>query len=280
MSRQALGRGLRSLIPQMEEVISDKQGVHQLEVGLISVNPFQPRKEFDEEKLQQLADSIKQHGVLEPIIVRPYEAGYQIVAGERRWRACSLAGLETVPAMVRELTDKEMTEIALIENLQREDLNAIEEAEGYQILLDEFNLTQAEVAEAVGKKRSSIANALRLLTLDEPVKALVGSGQLSRGHAKVLLGVEHIRERQQLAKRTVKEGLSVRQLERIVKSSRSKVNKDTEAEVDPELRVLQEELQRVLGTKVRLDYRQGKGKIEIEYYSDEELERILDFMRG
>lgn len=278
MSRQALGRGLRSLIPQMDEV-GGKQGVSEIKVGLITANPFQPRKHFDEEKLEQLADSIKQHGVLEPIIVRPYDVGYQIVVGERRWRACSLAGVPTVPAIVRDLTDREMTEIALIENLQREDLNAIEEAEGYQILMEDFNLTQEEVAQAVGKKRPSVANALRLLSLDDQVKELVSTGQLSRGHAKVLLGVEQPKQRQQLAKQVVKGALSVRQLERIIRSG-TKTKKGSKGEPDPEVRVLQEELQRVLGTRVRLDYRQGKGKIEIEYYSDEELERILDFMRG
>ncbi|NLM24853.1 MAG: ParB/RepB/Spo0J family partition protein [Firmicutes bacterium] len=279
MSRQALGRGLRSLIPQMDEISGDKQGVSHIQLNLITANPFQPRKEFDEEKLQQLADSIKQHGVLEPIIVRRYNGGYQIVAGERRWRACSLAGLESIPAIVKDLTDKEMTEIALIENLQREDLNAIEEAEGYRLLLEEFNLTQEEVAEAVGKKRSSITNALRLLNLDQQVKSLVSSGQLSKGHAKVLLSIEDVAERQHLAKRVIKEEMSVRQLEKIIKG-KSKKPKPTKREQNPEVKVLQEELQRVLGTKVRLDYHQGKGKIEIEYYSDEELERILDFMRG
>lgn len=279
MSRQALGRGLRSLIPQMDEISGDKQGVSHIQLNLITANPFQPRKEFDEEKLQQLADSIKQHGVLEPIIVRRYNGGYQIVAGERRWRACSLAGLESIPAIVKDLTDNEMTEIALIENLQREDLNAIEEAEGYRLLLEEFNLTQEEVAEAVGKKRSSITNALRLLNLDQQVKSLVSSGQLSKGHAKVLLSIEDVAERQHLAKRVIKEEISVRQLEKIIKG-KSKKPKPTKREQNPEVKVLQEELQRVLGTKVRLDYHQGKGKIEIEYYSDEELERILDFMRG
>lgn len=279
MSRQALGRGLRSLIPQMDEISGDKQGVSHIQLNLITANPFQPRKEFDEEKLQQLADSIKQHGVLEPIIVRRYNGGYQIVAGERRWRACSLAGLESIPAIVKDLTDNEMTEIALIENLQREDLNAIEEAEGYRLLLEEFNLTQEEVAEAVGKKRSSITNALRLLNLDQQVKSLVSSGQLSKGHAKVLLSIEDVAERQHLAKRVIKEEMSVRQLEKIIKG-KSKKPKPTKREQNPEVKVLQEELQRVLGTKVRLDYHQGKGKIEIEYYSDEELERILDFMRG
>lgn len=277
MSRQALGKGLRSLIPQVEVV--NRNQVSQIEVDKITANPFQPRRYFDTEKLEQLAQSIKEHGVLEPIIVRKTDEGYQVVVGERRWRASMLAGKDTVPAVVKELTDRQMTELALIENLQREDLNAIEEAEGYQVLIEEFSMTQEEVAQSVGKKRSSVANALRLLTLDNKVKEMVASGALSRGHAKVLLGVDSVKLRQQLAEKVVKEGLSVRQLERLVKERPKKKTEKTRQK-DPEVELLQEELQRVLGTKVRLDYHQGKGKIEIEYYSDEELERILDLMRG
>lgn len=278
MSRQALGKGLRSLIPQAE--FSDKNNILQIKLDEIIANPFQPRKEFDPEKLEQLATSIKQHGVLEPIIVRRVQdRSYQIVVGERRWRASLLAGLTTIPAMISDFDDKQMTEVALIENLQREDLNAIEEAEGYQLLIEEFEMTQEEVAESVGKKRSSVTNTLRLLNLDPEVRQLVAQGKLSRGHAKVLLGVEKIRERQALAIRIIKEELSVRQLEKIIQT-RPKLSKATVTNQDPDLQSLQEELQRVLGTKVRLDYRQGKGKIEIEYYSDEELERILEFMRG
>lgn len=215
MSRQALGKGLRSLIPQVEVV--NRNQVSQIEVDKITANPFQPRRYFDTEKLEQLAQSIKEHGVLEPIIVRKTDEGYQVVVGERRWRASMLAGKDTVPAVVKELTDRQMTELALIENLQREDLNAIEEAEGYQVLIEEFSMTQEEVAQSVGKKRSSVANALRLLTLDNKVKEMVASGALSRGHAKVLLGVDSVKLRQQLAEKVVKEGLSVRQLERLVK---------------------------------------------------------------
>lgn len=278
MSRQALGKGLRSLIPQTD--ISNKTNVLHIKLDEISANPYQPRKEFDSERLEQLSESIKQHGVLEPIIVRQINDNkYQIVVGERRWRASYLAGLETIPAVVSDYTDKQMTEVALIENLQREDLNAIEEAEGYQLLIEDFEMTQEEVAKSVGKKRSSVTNALRLLTLDPEIKQLVAQEKLSRGHAKVLLSVDKVRERQALAVRIIKEQLSVRQLEKIVKTG-PKTSKPATPSQDPELKSLQDELQRVLGTKVRLDYRQGKGKIEIEYYSDEELERILEFMRS
>ncbi len=277
MSRQALGKGLRSLIPQAEE--GNQSGVEELKTKMITANPFQPRKHFDEEKLEQLAASIRQYGVLEPIIVRSKGNTYEIVVGERRWRACTLADIATIPAVVRELTDKEMMEIALIENLQREDLNAIEEAEGYQRLIEEFALTQEEVAYSVGKKRSSVANSLRLLGLDSKVKQCVISGKLSTGHAKVLLSVESRAERQVLAERVISEDLSVRQLEKLLKAKQS-VPRGTSLSKTPEVQGLQDELQRVLGTKVKLDYRKGKGKIQIEYYSDEELERILEFMRG
>ncbi len=277
MSRQALGKGLRSLIPETE--ITYRSQVAQIELDKIAANPFQPRKQFDQEKLEQLAASIRQHGVLEPIVVRRVGDGYQIVVGERRWRACSLAGEAKIPAIVKDFTDRQMTEMALIENLQREDLNAIEEAEGYQILVNEFSLTQEEIAESVGKKRSSVANALRLLNLDDHLKQLVAEGQLSRGHAKVLLAVDNVKDRQTYAMRVIKDGLSVRQLEKMIKAGLRKT-RIKDKRTNPEVRMLEEELQRVLGTRVRLAYRDGRGKIEIEYYSDEELERILELMRS
>ena len=277
MSRQALGKGLRSLIPETE--ITYRSQVAQIELDKIAANPFQPRKQFDQEKLEQLAASIRQHGVLEPIVVRRVGDGYQIVVGERRWRACSLAGEAKIPAIVKDFTDRQMTEMALIENLQREDLNAIEEAEGYQILVNEFSLTQEEIAESVGKKRSSVANALRLLNLDEHLKQLVAEGQLSRGHAKVLLAVDNVKDRRVYAMRVIKDGLSVRQLEKMIKAGLRKT-RTKDKRTNPEVRMLEEELQRVLGTRVRLAYRDGRGKIGIEYYSDEELERILELMRS
>ena len=277
MSRQALGKGLRSLIPQGD--LSSRNLVSQIEVDKITINPFQPRKHFDQEKLEQLAESIKNHGVLEPIIVRRAGEDYQIVVGERRWRASQLAGLKTIPAVVKELSDREMTELALIENLQREDLNAIEEAEGYKILIEEFDMTQEEVAQSVGKKRSSITNALRLLTLEPPIKEMVAEGRLSRGHAKVLLGVDSVKLRYALAQKAVKEELSVRRLERLVQQT-PKPAAGRKGTLDPQVQMVRDELQRVLGTKVRLIYKRGRGKIEIEYYSDEELERIIELMRG
>ena len=274
LGKQRLGKGLRALIPEAEEVIQ-RGGAQEIPLSEIVPNPFQPRRVFDEEKLEQLADSIRHHGLLEPIVVRRTEQGYELVVGERRWRAAGLAGLSSVAAIVRDYNDQEMAQLALIENLQRENLNPIEEAEGFKRLMDEFGLTQEEVAQAVGRKRPSVANSLRLLSLDAQTRRMVESGELSAGHAKVLLSVESVGLRQRLAERAVREGLSVRQLEQLVKVRRS-VPRRTLKKPDPEIVRIQDELQRSLGTKVTIGYNKGRGKIEIEYYSDEELERILE----
>lgn len=276
-NRKALGRGLRALIPETESAGGDEACLIALE--LIEPNPFQPRKQFDEEKLQELASSIETHGVIEPIIVRRVSGTFQIIVGERRWRAAGLVGLEEIPAVVRDVSDKSMMEVALIENLQREDLNPIEEADGFQRLIDEFRLSQGEVALAVGKKRSSVANSLRLLGLDDVVKGLVIEGRLSRGHAKVLLGVNSVGFRQELAARCVEEELSVRQLERLLQPV-VRVPRGTRTEKSADVLLIEEELQQSLGTKVNLEYKNGKGRIEIQYYSDEELERLLEFMKA
>lgn len=278
MSTQRLGKGLRALIPQAEELAARGE-VQQIPIDLVEPNPFQPRRHFDEERLEQLAESIKEYGLLEPIIVRSKGQKYELVAGERRWRAAKLAGLTHIASFIRAFDDQEMMQVALIENLQRENLNPIEEALGYRRLMDEFGLTQEEVAESVGKKRSSVANSIRLLNLDSQVRKLVEDGSLSMGHAKVLLGVENTGLRQRLAERVVREDLSVRQLEQLVRAP-SRVPRRTPKRQNPELVALEEELQRVFGTKVSIGYKKGKGKIEIEYYSDEEFERILDLIRS
>lgn len=275
MSTQRLGRGLRALIPEVEEELA--VGVQEISLDLIEANPFQPREYFDPEKLEELADSIKQFGLLEPVIIRKWGQGYQLVAGERRVRAARMAGLDKVPALVKDYSDLEMTQVALIENLQRENLDPIEEAEGYQRLMDEFGFTQVQVAEAVGKKRPSVANALRLLNLDEAERQMVREGTLSAGHAKVLLGVSSKTKRRELAKKVAREGLSVRQLESLVKKPKN-VPRGTLKMKSPELIDLEEDLQRRFGTKVSVTYKKGAGKISIEYYSDEELERLLDLI--
>lgn len=277
MSKQRLGRGLRALIPKAEEGTATE--VQEIALEVIRVNPYQPRVHFDQEKLEELAESISKMGVLEPVIVRRKEGMYELAAGERRVRAAERAGLESIPAIVRDYGDQEMMQVALIENLQRENLNPIEEAEGYRNLMDVFGFTQSEVAEVVGKKRSSVANALRLLNLSPEEQEMVQSGALSAGHAKVLLGVADPTRRAQLAERVVREDLSVRRLEELVQP-RQNVPRGTSPVKDPEILLVEEELQRHLGTKVSLSYRQGAGRISVQFYSDEELERLLELLTG
>ena len=224
MNRQALGRGLKALIPQAEESRGDE--IRQIPVSAIQPNPYQPRRDFDEEGLQELAGSISEKGVLQPITVRDIDQGFQLVAGERRWRAAQIAGLREIPALIRELSDREVMEIALIENLQREDLNPIEEAEAYQVLMREFELTQEQVAKAVGKGRPTIANRLRLLRLPEIVRRWVSGGELSPGHAKVLLMLDEERAIE-LGRRSVDEGWSVRQLEEYLQTKKTKTARST-----------------------------------------------------
>lgn len=276
MSTQRLGRGLRALIPEVEPERTEGD-VQQIPLELIEPNPYQPRQHFDEEKLQELAQSIAEFGLLEPVLVRRTGQTYQLIAGERRVRAARIAGLSEVPALVKDFGDLEVMQVALIENLQREDLNPIEEAEGYQRLIEEFGFTQSQAAQAVGRKRSSIANALRLLNLEESEKQMVREGQLSVGHAKVLLGVANKKKRAELAKKVVSEDLSVRQLEELVKKP-ERVPRGTAKMRSPELVQLEEDLQRRFGTKVTVTYKKGAGRISIEYYSDEELERLLELI--
>lgn len=276
MSSQRLGRGLRALIPEVEPERTEGD-VQQIPLELIEPNPYQPRQHFDEEKLQELAQSIAELGLLEPVLVRRTGQTYQLIAGERRVRAARIAGLSEVPALVKDFGDLEVMQVALIENLQREDLNPIEEAEGYQRLIEEFGFTQSQAAQAVGRKRSSIANALRLLNLEESEKQMVREGQLSVGHAKVLLGVANKKKRAELAKKVVSEDLSVRQLEELVKKP-ERVPRGTAKMRSPELVQLEEDLRRRFGTKVTVTYKKGAGRISIEYYSDEELERLLELI--
>lgn len=281
MSRQALGRGLKALIPQAEDAKGEE--IRQIPVSAVEPNPYQPRRSFDQENLRELAASIKEKGVLQPVTVREKGEIFELVAGERRWRAAQVAGLSEIPAVVRELSDREVMEIALIENLQREDLNPIEEAEAYQVLMREFQLTQEEVAKAVGKGRPTVANRLRLLRLPEAVRGWVAGGQLSAGHAKILVMMDEERAIE-LARRCVERGWSVRQLEEFLqdasaKPRRQKADRPLERQ-DPLLRDVEERLQGVLGTKVRIKDKKGKGKIEVDYYSTEELNRILEVIAG
>ena len=250
-------------------------------LSAIEPNRGQPRKDFDEEALQELADSMKQFGVIQPLIVRPKGKRYEIVAGERRWRAAKLAGLREVPVLVREYDDRQVSEIALIENLQREDLNPLEEAGAYRALMDTYGLTQEEVAERVSKGRASVANALRLLNLSEPVQAMVREGTLSVGHAKVLLGLETAAQQEEAAGIVVKDKLNVRQTEALVKRMLAPQTGKKAAAVlanEATYRKLEETLKEKAGTRVQIRRKTEKtGRIEIEYYSVEDLDRIVEF---
>lgn len=280
MSRRGLGRGLGALIPEAD--VADRENVQELEIDLISPNPRQPRKVFDEGKLDELACSIKEHGVVQPIVVRRRDAGYEIVAGERRWRAAKVAGLKRIPALVREFSEAEVMEIALIENLQREDLNPLEEAEAYRLLMEECHLTQDELARRLGKSRPQISNTLRLLQLPASVQEGIRSGRISMGHAKVLLSVPESARQSALAERVAAEGLSVRQLEEVVKSreapgpraGRSKGRR--KAELSAELWDVERRLGERFGTPVKIEWSGAKGKVEITFFGEEGLERVLE----
>ena len=281
--KRALGRGLSALIPQAGTVpvMGDPgPGILRLPLERIARDGRQPRQSFDAAALRALADSIRSDGVLQPVLVRRDGGGFRLIAGERRWRAAQLAGLHEIPAIVREATDAEAFALALVENLQRTDLNPIEEAEGYRRLVDEYGLTQEEVSSRVGKERSTVANALRLLGLPASVKAQVASGALSMGHARALLGAAEA-DRDRLAQRVVSEGLSVRETERLVQVRRRRSGKARAGKAAPSLaaRALVEQLQRVLGTRVRLEDRGGKGTLAIDFFSYEDLERIVRLVR-
>ncbi len=275
--RKGLGRGLQALIPETES-----GSVNEIDMEDIIVNDNQPRKEFKEEALDALTDSVKQYGVLQPILVCPDDDGYKIIAGERRYRAAKAAGLESIPAVVRSISEEESMELALIENLQREDLNPIEEAAAYKTLMEEFELTQEEIARIIGKSRPAIANSLRLLNLDGSVREMVEEGKLSAGHAKALLGIDSGRQ-YELAIRVIKDGMSVRDTEKMIykltedKRISKKVKK---AKKDPIIKDIESRLERTLGTRVLINRGKKGGKIYIEYYSNEELERIIEVIGG
>jgi ParB family chromosome partitioning protein len=281
--RPALGRGMAALLSNAPAPVhgaaGPSRGLSQLPIEAIERNPRQPRKRFDEQKLSELAASIREHGVVEPILVRKEGGRFRIVAGERRWRAAQRAGLREIPAIVRETSDREAFEIALIENLQRADLNAIEEAEAYEVLVREHALTQEKVAERVGKERSTVANALRLLKLPAPVRESVRDGQLEMGHARALLSLEDADAIQKAAQRAIRDSLSVRATEALVRQllgGGRKAQKGSGASESPAIRDLVNRLQRRLGARCRLVPKsQVAGRIEVDYTSLEELDGIL-----
>ena len=278
MQKQALGKGLGALIPDLSS-LDDKArkalGIHELELDKIVPNEFQPRKTFQTESLKELAASIKEHGVIQPIIVHRIGTNYGLIAGERRWRASRLAGLKTIPALVKEATRRELIEQALIENIQREDLNPLEAAEAYKRLQDEFKLTQEDLAKRVGKERSTIANFLRILGLPKELKQGLATGALSMGHAKALLSLERVRDQIQAAAAIVGKGLSVREAEALAGRLKNPV-KEKKPRQSHELKAVEEKLKKSLGTKVSIVAKAKGGRIVIEYYSAEELDRLLD----
>ncbi len=278
MQKKALGRGLQSLIP-VGSPGGGRDEIEEIPLPLVSPNPYQPRRVFDDSTLEELAESVKAKGLLQPVLVRRLgDGGYELIAGERRWRAAKLAGLKKIPAIVRPATDAEAVEMALIENLQRKDLNPMEAARAFQRLMKEFGLTQEVVARQLGKERSSIANTVRLLSLQSEVQAWIEGEQLTLGHAKVLLGVSDPHHQVHLGRRTVTERLSVRDLERLVRPPHH-----ADRPRHPRkgrFNEVEERLKRRLGTQVRLIEGKTGGKIVIDYYSAADLERVIDLILG
>ncbi len=278
MQKVALGKGLGALIPDLSTLDDNERkalGITEIELDKIIPNEYQPRKTFNDDKLNELAASIKEQGVIQPIIVHKAGSGYQLIAGERRWRASRLAGLKSIPAIVKEATKRELLEMALIENVQREDLNPLEAAEAYKRLQDEFKLTQDDLAKRVGKERSTVTNFLRLLGLPKEVKQEIASGLLSMGHAKAILSLERTRDQILAAALIIKKGLSVREAEALSTRLR-KPSKEKKTVQNQEINFVEERLRKALGTKVSISPKSKGGRIVIEYYSSEELDRLLD----
>ncbi|MCV4235013.1 ParB/RepB/Spo0J family partition protein [Virgibacillus sp. LDC1] len=275
-----LGKGLDALIPSLS--IHDDDKVVEIPLSQLRANPYQPRKTFNDEAIQELAESIRQHGVIQPIIVRSVLKGYEIIAGERRFRASQYCGKATIPAVVRSFSDQQVMEIALIENLQRENLNAMEIAVAYQGLMEQFSLTQEELSLKVGKSRSHIANFLRLLSLPEEVKDNVSRGTLSMGHARAIVGIKDPILVKQLAKQCVEQEWSVRELEEAVKNLDRKPADKAKPKAknrDPYIDHLEEDLRERFKTTVKIKHNKDKGKIELNYYSRQDLERLLELLQ-
>lgn len=274
---KGLGKGINALFNNVD---TNEETVQNIAIKDIKPNPYQPRKIFDTKAINELRDSIKIHGVLQPIILRNTDKGYEIVVGERRFRAAKEAKLKEIPAVVRDLTEEEMMELSVIENLQREDLSPLEEAESYQFLMKKLGLTQAKLAERVGKSRPYIANFVRLLTLPEEVQVMLRDGSLSAGHGRVLLGLKLKKNIIPTAKKAVAQGLTVRQLEDVVNNLNENVSRETikPARVPIFIRESESQLRDKFGTAVSIKRRDKKGKIEIEFLSDDDLDRILEIL--
>ncbi len=283
---RGLGKGLKALIPDesfMSIDNSDTENAEKLvfflQINKIRPNADQPRKKFNREKLEELAASIKEHGILQPLVVRPENNGYTIIAGERRWRAATMAGLKEVPVIVKDLPAKDVMELALIENVQREDLNAIEEAEAYGALMEHFNLTQGEIGIRIGKSRAAITNTMRLLNLPDKVRQEVLDDNISSGHARALLSLEDQRQMEALCEEIIDKKLSVRETEKKVKLLKNPPKEEkAKPEKNPYITAVEDGLKQKFATKVKISGKKDKGKIEMEYYSTEDLNRILDLL--
>lgn len=290
---RGLGKGLDSLIPVSAQKVStgsktsdnkEEKGMETIvKITMVEPNREQPRKKFDEDALQELADSIKQYGVISPILVQDRKTYYEIVAGERRWRAAKLAGLKEVPVIIKNFTEQEIVEISLIENIQREDLNPIEEAQAYKKLLTEFNLKQDEVAERVSKSRTAVTNSMRLLKLCDEVQQMIIDDMISTGHARALISIEDPEEQYTIAQKVFDEKLSVRDVEKLVKNLGKPEKPKKENVQDKSLEIIyqdtEEKLKQALGTKVSISSKgNGSGKVEIEFYNHDDLERIIEMI--
>jgi len=278
MSKVVLGRGIEALIPGDSKQAREEGKYRLVPPDLIGPNPLQPRHDFDQDSLQQLADSLKRNGMIQPLVVKQSDSGFTIIAGERRLRAARIAGLKEVPVVLMDEVDEpRMLELALVENLQREDLNPLEAAEGYRTLIERCNLTQNELAAKVGKSRTAVANILRLLGLPEPIKQMIREGKLSEGHARAILAAGSEEQMLALAQRALRDALSVRDVER--EAGRGKRKLRAHRRMSPALSDVETFLKQLLGTSVTIRPGAKKGRIEIEYYGDQDLDRLLDLFR-
>jgi len=283
MVKNVLGRGLEALIaskPKETTLAETKEavGANFITIDKIVTSSTQPRINFNKQKMAELIMSVKEKGVVEPILVRPKNDKYEIIAGERRWRAATEAGFDTIPVIIKDVSDKEALEMSLIENIQREDLNPLEEAKAYRFLMDEYKITHEEISKVLGKDRSTVSNTIRLLKLPDVIQEEIRNENLTMGHARALLSLEDAAKQKLIAKKIVKKGLSVRATELLVKRDIGAPIKPKEKQRDPHLSRIAEELQHLFGTKVSIIGKSNKGKIEITYYSDDDLSRILDIL--
>jgi len=283
MERRALGKGLSALIPEkVLESGSHKEEIIYVQSEQIKPNPFQPREDFDQASIEELAQSIKEKGVIQPLLVRRKGDNYELIAGERRLRASNSLGLNEIPIIVRDVSDQDSLELALIENIQREGLNPIEEAHAYQHLIDKFQVTQEKISEVLGKARATITNTLRLLKLPHEIQQEMKKGRISFAHGRTLLEIDDANQQRRLAQDIITKGLSVRELESLIKSSRPKglKRKVSQGQSEPLVGILEEQMQHALATKVRIIKRKKRGHINIEFYSQEDLERIANVIKG